>query len=206
MTSRRVFAIGFVAMLAAMKADAGNRAGDCVTIYIKHAFLVDSYVLRIAEHTAGSIFDDIGVSVEWKHFASQPVGDACVAIHVEFDSELPSKYHSGALAYALPYAAGGTQIHVDANRVQRRPALNQSGAMLGCVLAHEIGHVLERVNRHSRQGIMKAAYTNDDLPGILRHSLRFANEDVDLIHKGLASRVTMASGVRARPPGATFEY
>ncbi len=62
---------------------------------------------------------------------------------------------SETLAYALPYAESGTTIHVFYRRIVE--SHRELGAeILGHVIAHEIGHVLEGIARHSPEGLMKA--------------------------------------------------
>ena len=48
-------------------------------------------------------------------------------------------------------------------------------------MAHEFGHVLEGVDRHSPTGVMKAHLTRDDYDEMMHHPLSFAPEDVRMI-------------------------
>ena len=103
-----------------------------------------------------------------------------------FASGSPSEY-PGALAWATPYADANPQIHIFINRVlqgQRTGALAE--LYLAHVMAHEIGHILESVNRHSDDGVMKS---HTPKPHALRERLKFAKEDVPMIHAGLARRI-----------------
>jgi predicted metalloendopeptidase len=52
---------------------------------------------------------------------------------------------------------------------------------LGHILAHEIGHVLENVARHSDTGLMQANWTRDDISMMIWAGLPFAPEDKALI-------------------------
>ncbi len=53
-------------------------------------------------------------------------------------------------------------------------------------MAHELGHVLEGIVRHSDSGIMKAQWNTRDRLQMLVHPLSFSSADVDLIELGLA--------------------
>lgn len=55
-------------------------------------------------------------------------------------------------------------------------------------MVHEITHILEGVNDHSPEGIMKARWTDADIKGMIVKPLSFAPRDVRLIHIGLADR------------------
>jgi hypothetical protein len=61
--------------------------------------------------------------------------------------------------------------------------------LLAHVLAHEITHVLERTDRHSADGVMKAHWNLLDFTKMVWRPLPFAVEDVELIHRGIASRM-----------------
>jgi predicted Zn-dependent protease len=55
-----------------------------------------------------------------------------------------------ALANATPYAKSGRSIHVHMDRL----LVGRDERLTTAVLAHEITHVLERINRHSADGVM----------------------------------------------------
>ena len=67
--------------------------------------------------------------------------------------------------------------------VAARPSLEQ--AVLAHVLAHEIGHALQRTNQHTPNGVMKAHWTTQDYDAMAKRPLPFSPVDVDLIHEGL---------------------
>jgi hypothetical protein len=103
----------------------------------------------------------------------------------------PANEQPGALAYALPYEGKHIVIFYDRVRTEvepsRVPALLVP-ALLAHVIAHEIGHILEGVNTHSRSGVMKARWSTDDYLDMAWKPLPFAPEDVFLIHRGLEQR------------------
>jgi hypothetical protein len=55
-------------------------------------------------------------------------------------------------------------------------------------LAHEIAHVLEGTVNHSGVGIMKARWTPRDYEEMSRRPLKFTEEDLILIRRGLDFR------------------
>ena len=63
-----------------------------------------------------------------------------------------------------------------------RPAIHlnplTTGYLLGNVLAHEIGHVLQGVLRHSETGVMKARWSDNEILRMPRERLHFTAEDV----------------------------
>lgn len=134
------------------------------------------------EQRVSKIFSGIGVRLEW-HDGSCPA--SMDVIKVGFADEAPEAVSASALAYARPYE--GTHIVVLYARVKRlQPAGAQT--LLAYVLVHEITHIVEGISRHSKSGIMKAQWDDADLYRIRREALAFAEDDVDLIHMGLAAR------------------
>jgi hypothetical protein len=154
-------------------------------------------VLHTAKLTAENIFDDIGVSLHWTHC----VPDPREAIEVKLSWNTPRTLSPGVLAYAFPYGSRGGQIRVFADRVQRQAPLFE-GALLGHVLAHEIGHVLEQIVRHSSEGLMKGRWTRRDHDEMTLRLLKFAPHDVQLIQMGLAHRRELA--LRAQSQSAQY--
>ena len=72
---------------------------------------------------------------------------------------LPSTMLPGALGFALPQARFGAHVTIFYDRVQRlMPRQSADSAVLGAVLAHEIGHVMLNSPDHSPVGLMKAAW------------------------------------------------
>ena len=61
-------------------------------------------------------------------------------------------------------------------------------ALLAHVMAHEIAHVLQGINRHSESGILKARWSDGDCARLASLPLLFTHEDAILIHRGLEER------------------
>jgi len=142
--------------------------------------------LSYASSLISRMYAAIGVQINWRPAHNCPAS----AIRVKLQMfTLPNQLH-GALAYALPYER--TKIVVFYDRVletepRRVPALTAH------VIAHEIGHILEGVIRHSASGVMKADWDEDDLSEIAWKPLPFATEDVFMIHQGLLRRAALVA-------------
>src|SRR5262249_9037943 len=74
--------------------------------------------------------------------------------------------------------------------------------LLAHVLAHEIGHVLQRNNAHSESGVMKAHWTADDLGSMARRPLEFSEVDRQSIRATLGVEQVGGSGL---PPASDCE-
>ena len=94
------------------------------------------------------------------------------------------------MAYSRPYE--GVHIVVLYERMQQVPSRLRP-VLLGHVLAHELTHVLERVEHHSATGIMRAYWDSNDYNQMLMAPLAFAAEDIEMIHSGTEARARSSS-------------
>jgi hypothetical protein len=62
--------------------------------------------------------------------------------------------------------------------------------LLAQTFAHEIGHSLQRLHRHSDTGILKAHWTIDDFHAMQEKQLRFTPLDAELIRAGAGQYCT----------------
>jgi hypothetical protein len=170
---------------------------DCtVNVYILADVAVRGGTLLGVEVKAAAMFREIGVNVHMRTGkpARHPIHACGAPIVVELENATGYPGPPLALAYATPYKESGTCIHVFLDRVLHLgPDPAFSNALLAHVMAHEITHVLEQLDRHSNEGVMKARWSSEDYERMERHPLPFAPEDVDLIRKGLAKRFTHAA-------------
>jgi hypothetical protein len=90
------------------------------------------------------------------------------------------------MGYAMPYGKAGTRIHILLDRVRGAGSQKLAGVLLGHVMAHELGHMLEGISRHSDSGVMKAHWDDDDFDQMVVRPLSFSSEDSDLIQIGVA--------------------
>ncbi|MGC4048906.1 MAG: hypothetical protein QM757_05210 [Paludibaculum sp.] len=96
-----------------------------------------------------------------------------------------------ALAFAQPYGDG--RIVVFHDRVRQRAWPSLTPTLLGYVLAHEIGHILQGVERHSDTGIMKSRWLYGDYKSMAMDRLSFTPEDAAMIRHGLEVRISRDS-------------
>jgi hypothetical protein len=133
---------------------------------------------------ATRVFRSIGVNLDWRTGAVAAERKSCGCdppeiIEVQGDPSARRNLTPGALAYALPMRTSGIRIRVIDDRVAEfsRNAPN----LLGYVLAHEIGHVLQGVARHSNEGILKAKWNGTDYDLMRALVLTFSPDDAEMI-------------------------
>jgi hypothetical protein len=144
---------------------------------------VSGLTLLRATTLASDMFGEIGVLISWRH-SSLTCPEQAIVVRIRKSN--PVTLHPGALAYALPYE--GTHIDVFYDRIEDVSARGTMDVMLAHVLVHEITHILEGSDRHSKQGVMKAKWGSADFFHMRERPLGFAPEDVHLIYLGFDAR------------------
>ena len=175
----------------AQASEIGKSAKETVTVCMPTG---DDPRLSMAQQTASKLFAAIGVRLDWRRLQR-----SCApgAILISLASGTQQKFYPGALALALPYE--GLHIQVFYDRVRERSEAHRAPFVLAYVLAHEITHMLQGMERHSETGIMKAKWEAEDFHHMPRMRLAFTEEDVTLIHLGLATRASrIAAMLKAR--------
>jgi hypothetical protein len=175
-----------------------ERAGAEVIVSVRQDNLLVAE-LGQAQRTAVRIFAGIGVAVEFR-WGAQPKSarEGSLSIEMQLDAQAPPQFHAGVLAYAVPFGVSGTRIHIFCDRVRKAAPDCGTGAILGHVMAHEIAHVLQRVSRHSEEGVMKAHWEPSDYREMKAGTLPFDATDVQLIQANL--KLPVAQSTRAVPP------
>jgi hypothetical protein len=175
MRIERLSGIGWLILVAA-PAPGQEQA---IAIGLENAHLVPFTVLAQAKDTAARIYDGIGVKLKWSSGAK-------TVIWMRFDKGAAATVHPGALGYAEPYGKTGTRIHVLIDRLDDTGSRRLAGALLGHVMAHELGHVLEGLSRHADSGVMKARWDDADFDQMLIRPLPFSASDMEWIQAGVA--------------------
>ncbi len=165
-------------------------AQDCaVTVFVMSAPPgLPGTALHSAQAAVTEMFARIGVKIEWKWGKVMPAvldGQCRGPIGVQFDAGEPAGTRRGALAYATPYAESGVQIHVFPDVFVVHDGNRGDVALLAHVMAHEIGHVLEKMDRHSASGIMEEHFSWREICQMPNRPLAFAADDVELIRLAL---------------------
>jgi hypothetical protein len=191
----KLLLISGAAVLAAVGAQAAD-SGPGLAVCVQNRALVNNFVMARAQAIVAAVFSEAGVRIEWLPSRQCPNADANV-FRLEMDAEVPARFGPESMAYALPYSPSGTAIHIFCNRVMQDHR-DLRGEVLGHVIAHEIGHVLEGIARHSADGLMKPRWDARDYCKMRRGPLQFAGEDVELMQLSLRRRsaaLTARSGM-----------
>jgi hypothetical protein len=173
--------------VAVLITGAGAWASDCGQTPVREVTVClrpgnNAAVLNRGQAEATQIFKQAGVRLAWR-------GDerSCLSapnsIVITLSLATPKGQHPGALAYALPFE--GTHIVLLYDRVLNSVKPAMAPFLMGHVLAHEIAHILEGVDRHSDSGIMKPFWDGRDYARMDTGGFNFAAEDILLMRCGL---------------------
>ena len=152
----------------------------------------DMLLVAQAKRLASQMFAGIEVKIVWR--VGLPAAGQKGVIGIEIVTNTPESLHPSALAYSRPYE--GVHIRIFWDRIQRMPFPNK---VLAHVMVHEITHILEGIDRHSGEGIMKAHWSDADFGSMGIKPLSFAPEDVLMIHNGLKTRNSSAQSTTGQP-------
>src|SRR5712691_9349000 len=188
-TSERLTATVMVVMAVVATSvyarEVGDSARDGISVYVNND-AVPSRVLQLAEAIATKMFSSAGVRIAWRGHTPERSQLPARAIAITLAPQTPERFLPGALAFARPFE--GVHITVFCDRIQQASRSASTDAVLAHVLAHEITHILQGIDRHSGNGVMKACWTDKDYRDMKWEPLPFTPEDVRLIRFGLAKR------------------
>ena len=157
--------------------------GPEVDVYLMDYAMVASPLLYRATLQASDLLAGVGVRVIWKN-GMPPRKAACrPAIALTIEKEAPENLKSDVSA-VTHLRNGSITVFYDHIRpaIASWPSLGPT--LLAQVFAHEIGHSLEGLSRHSDSGIMKPHFNVADFYAMQDGHLRFSAMDAGLIRAG----------------------
>ena len=188
--------------MAFLTASTGSAETRRVVIRVYETGIGDVALRTAAIRTAASIVELAGVDVEWYDCTDNGRRPVCQDARRSgnFIARIMPTFTSSAPLRKLPVAALGAQgdaepalgfavvdpvtragkmatvFHDQVETVARRTGVARS-ELLGRALAHEVGHLLLGVRGHSRGGIMRAVWTDDELTRDRPDDWLFASAD-----------------------------
>jgi len=125
-----------------------------------------------------------------------PVGS--LELHV-LPGPVSNDFHGDTMGIAMPYLDAGDRAAVFLSRVRataaRDPELAGVDDIMGCVMAHEIGHLLLHSSSHSSEGIMRADFRQSDLMKGVQRLLVFTPAERETIQSNLRDRGTVPNSI-----------
>lgn len=156
-------------------------AAPVVPVVIRGGPDTSAFFVARAKHVAVGLLEDAGVRIRWVNRAEPG------AIVITLDP-------SAATALGSARLYEGTNIRISLPRLRTLAREKHMGELLAYVMVHEIAHILQAVDLHAAEGIMKAKWGPAEFRAMAGRQLRFTATDIALLQDGLARR----KNIRAR--------
>jgi len=162
----------------------GALPGNEIKICIDIDAIVRFEILAGAQRILRELYGGIGVRLR---FVCEHTPDASTReIVVRLSDRTNPDVLKRALGFSLPYARDGVRVTIFYDRVEMLERdRDYTGIILGHVIAHELGHVLEAEDTHAENGIMRTRWDERDFQAMLLRELYFSESDVKAIHSHL---------------------
>lgn len=144
---------------------------------------IDLFVLAQVKLMSARIFDQATVDIQWSLSMRECPSRA---IQVDIRENAPRNLAPKAMASARPFEGRSIEIFLD-RVTENYPGLDIR-RKLAFVLAHEIMHLLQGVDTHAPEGIMKARWDDGDYQGMYSGSFRFMPGDLSLMRESFRRR------------------
>ena len=161
--------------------------GPAITVLVFNFRQAPAETLVKAEKEAGRILEQGGVPVTWRDCptGNEPCrkGPGRVFVLAMMAGPVQNKFLDTISGYALLPAHLATVYYDYLPRIPRGESnKNDTALILGCVIAHELGHLLLGTHGHSIGGIMQAHWGIELKQLALMSQLSFLPEEARLMH------------------------
>jgi hypothetical protein len=192
--------VGIVASPTSVLAQVEPAASINILVY--NYSEVPPRVMAGAEREADRILNRAGVRVVWfhcsvKHSAVDPEnicksgwGTRNLALRL-LSRHVSTKFQDSVFGFAL-FPGLASVYYGDAALLADRAEITRSELpiILGCLIVHEVGHLLLNSNNHSATGIMQAYWEREQLRQSLTGAMLFTPQQSKLIREELQTRMS----------------
>lgn len=162
-----------------------NEASLRIKTRVYNPAKVPKHVLTLALDEASAIYRGIGVEIEWILCPCDDVldsSDLYVQIIPKLFATLSSPFKGSELGYAATAENGGMCAMVFYDRIEKLTIGADTSFALGCVIAHELGHLLlgtklTENGPHSTNGIMRGPWNRRALKDKDRDAMQFTPDN-----------------------------
>jgi hypothetical protein len=200
--TRVVAMVGMVGFLFSEAACASPAALDLtITVRVYNYTQAPPTILARAEREAGRIFGEAGLKVLWLDCTpgySTPIPqDPCQEAIETADIRLRillapvRNMQDSVFGFAIAPALASVYYESALGFAKYDQAEFEAPIVLGCAIAHEIGHLLLGSNRHSVSGIMRARWDRRDIREELQGAMLFTPQQARLMQAEMRRRITL---------------
>jgi hypothetical protein len=217
MKTQRLAKVRFVALLGlvgiaglafpGMAFPAENDASPTITITIQiyNYSLASPTVLVEAEREAGRILRMAGLGVVWlecpvRPSTPGPQGHCEKALEATdlrlrvLGAQVTNKFQDTVFGFAVHPVLASVYYEYAARRAKSDDADFEAPIILGCAIAHELGHLLLGTNSHSDVGIMQPRWESNQFRQLIIGNLVFTTEQSKLMREQARTRMRLRVG------------
>jgi hypothetical protein len=169
-------------------------AAEHMTVSVCTLGHLSESALARAEAEASTLFHPVDVEISWAKCEDAPVGEEAAQQHwftvrmcgdPLVGSPGPASLDTLGEAFISDDQSGYlVEVYYKAAQTLASREEVDSGTLLGCVMAHEIGHLLLGPG-HAPDGVMRALWDARDMDGIRKGWLKFRPDEGVRIRKAL---------------------
>ena len=205
-----------VGLAVTLQAETPRETAPRFQVHVYNFAGLSNDTLVRAMREAGRIFEQGGIEMSWIHcppFSSQGPAKPTPCQHSGNVPEFEVRLLSASAAARLvrdPQAHGLAQftddgrpsstVYVFAHRAEDFTAGNKSFyvQVLGCLVSHELGHLLIPRRNHSVAGLMHVPWRGEELEMVFQGTLGFHPKEVKRVH-GRLREILQAEARRPAP-------
>ena len=181
-----------------------------ITVRVYNYTQASPTILARAELEAGHIFGEAGLKLVWVDctpgptlISQNPCQEAIEAEDVRLRillAPVRNGLQDAAFGFAIAPALATVYYETALGFARYDEREFEAPIVLGCVIAHEIGHLLLGSNGHSFSGIMRARWDRRDIQEALMGALRFTPKQARLMQAETHRRTTLTIFRSANSP------
>ena len=174
-------------------------ASSTITVQIYNYSVASPSVLEGAEREAGRILRMAGLGVVWlecpvRPFTPGPQGHCEKAPEASdlrlrvLGAQVTNKFQDTVFGFAVHPVLASVYYVSAARRAKSDDADFEAPIILGCAIAHELGHLLLGTNSHSDAGIMQPRWESNQFRQLMIGNLVFTTEQSKLMREQARTR------------------
>lgn len=170
-----------------------SEPGLDLTVWVENRAEVSLLMLASAEKAAGKIFRNASIEVSWREVLGAPSSPetAGATLRVRISRSTDFGYPEPSIGFRWQRGPNDVRAIVFIDRVEqlarRSNARLETAVVLGCAMAHELGHLLLG-SAHSLEGVMRAEWRKSDVWLATQSGLGFTPKESKLMREELHRR------------------
>jgi hypothetical protein len=181
-----------------------------IRIHVDNYSQASPTTLRAAEREAGRIFGEAGLRIVWlncpvgsspsvpQNPCQGPLEPTDIVLRI-IPEATKNMFQDSVFGFAV-FPLVASVFYDYAARIAKMDAADfEVPILLGCGIAHEIGHLLLGLNSHSDSGIMQRRWERKQIRQAMTGNMLFAPEQAKLIQAAKQARMKLQTAIKERP-------